>query len=530
MRRRAAILFAGLLIIFTGLGARIYSLSENEIAVNYSESAFSVDVQTVKGTIYDCDMKPLTNEKAYFYAAVKPSENVMTELKNFVDGDEYENAAERLENGNPIVIPIDKYENSASSITAFPVTQRYSENQLACHIIGYIDSQGRGISGIEKAYDEKLSSGMKTVSVRFRTDARGRIMNGCEAEISGNEIPKSGVILTIDKEIQSAVENALDNAEIECGCALVLEVGSGAIKACASRPVFDPNNIAESLSDENSPLINRAFSAYNTGSVFKSVIASAALENGIDDFTFDCTGSVDFSSVTFNCHKKDGHSVLNLEQALMYSCNTFFASLGQLVGSEKIVDMASNFGFGESDYPADGIATASGNLPSANELDSAAAIANISFGQGALTATPLQICAMTATIADGGVYCEPYLVIGEADENGVKTEYRRYSEKKQVISKETADFLCEALRKTVTDGSGKKAGSEMVEVSGKTATAQTGRFDDDGEIFNAWFSGFFPSDSPRYAVTIMIEDGGEGASSAAPVFREIAESIVLIPD
>ncbi|MCQ2474367.1 MAG: penicillin-binding protein 2 [Clostridia bacterium] len=528
MRKRAILLFIFLMILFSGLGARIFSLSKSEIPVRYSESGLSIDVETVRGTVYDCNMKPLTNAGKAYYAAVRPSETAVTELKKFIGVDKIADAAERLKNGKPIVLPVDEYTDSSPSVTVFSVPERYGIRQPACHIIGYLDSQGRGISGIEKAFDEKLFSARETASVRFRTDARGRIMNGCKAEISGCGIPESGVVLTIDRDIQQAVEDALDRAEIECGCAVVVEVGSGAIRACASRPVFDPMNIAASLSDEDSPLINRAFCAYNTGSVFKSVIASAALENGIGDFAFDCMGSVDFSGVTFNCHKKDGHSVLDLEQALMYSCNTFFASLGQLVGSDKIVDMAKKFGFGEAGHPAQGITSASGNLPSADELDSAAAIANISFGQGALTATPLQICSMTATIAAGGVYYEPFLVSGETDGSGNLTEYRRYSERKQVISEETADFLCAALRKTVTDGSGKKAGSEIVEVSGKTATAQTGRFTEDGEIFNAWFSGFFPSDAPEYSVTVMIENGGEGASSAAPVFKDISEAVTCI--
>lgn len=525
MKKRAALILSIISLFFVCLGARIYSLTQRNVAVQYSESAFSIDVCTVRGTVYDCNMKPLTNAENECFASVKPSENAVSELKEFVEGAEYANAVERILNGKPIVLPLDEYRASTSSISTFSVPRRYEKNQLACHIIGYLNSEGRGISGIEKAFDEKLFSVQKTAYVRFRSDARGRIMNGCDAEISGNEAPLGGVVLTIDKDIQRIVEKALHNSGIECGCAIVIEVGSGAIRACASMPTFDPTNIAKSLSDENAPLINRAFSAFSTGSVFKSVIASAALENGIDDFSFNCEGSVDFSGVTFNCHKEEGHGVLKLEDALVYSCNTFFSSLAQRIGSEKIVDIARKFGFGEADNPAYSIFTASGNLPSADELDSAASRANISFGQGALTATPLQICSMTAAIADGGIYSEPYLVIGEIDENGSRTEIRGYSERRQVISKETADFLCMALRKVVTDGSGKKAGSEIVETSGKTATAQTGRFDEEGEIFNAWFSGFFPSDEPRYAVTVMLENGGEGASSAAPVFKEIADNI-----
>ena len=156
-----------------------------------------------------------------------------------------------------------------------------------------------------------------------------------------------------------------------------------------------------------------------------------------------------------------------------------------------------------------------------------AATANLSFGQGELTATPVQICTMMSVIANGGHSIEPYLVEGEVDENGNAVRNGGYSERKQIISSATADILKRMLVTVVKEGSGVRADSEIVCCAGKTATAQTGRIMNGEEIYNAWFAGFFPSDNPKYAVVVLRENGGEGAVSCAPVFREIAEGIAL---
>ncbi len=525
MKKRVAAVLMLSILFFSAMGVRIYSMMTENVNAGYSEASLSVDVETLRGTVYDCNMRPLTNAETVEYIAVKPVQSAFEELKTLLGEEISESVTERLTAGRPVVIPSDGKAVSTNAVKPFTVPKRYGGT--ACHIIGYLGSEGSGVSGIEKAYDDLLSACERRVTARFRADAGGRVMAGAETEISGNEIPKKGMVLTLDKDIQSAAESALDLFGVDRGCAVILEIGTGAIRACASRPAFDPDNIAASLNDENSPLINRAFMAYSVGSVFKSVIAAAAIESGEADFEFDCDGNVEYSSVVFNCHKKDGHGVLNLENGIAYSCNTYFASLGQRVGAEKIVDTAEKFGFGRSIELASGMVTASGNLPKADELDSPAAIANISFGQGALTATPVQICAMTAAIANGGEYIKPYLVEGETDEDGSFTAYRSYSERTQAIERDTADILCGALKKVVEKGSGTRAFSTLVSAAGKTATAQTGKFGADGEIFNAWFSGWFPADEPKYAVTILKEDGGEGAVSCAPVFKYIAETLTV---
>lgn len=530
MKKRAFAILLLLVIMFSATGIRMLSLAKSTNRVSVSSSSKTIDIAALRGTVYDCNLQPLTNSETVLYAAAKPSAYSLGQLSGKIAPEVFGSVTERMREGKPVAVKINSSIIPNEDIKEVKVPERYLSSSLACHIIGYTDSTGQGISGIEKAYDSLLSQVESTVTVRFSSDANGRVMLGENIEIVGNEVPRKGIVLTLDKDIQQITEDALDSSGAVCASAVVIEIETGAIRACVSRPAFDPYNVAESLNNPDSPLINRAFLQFSVGSVFKPVVASAALENGIsENFEYNCTGSVTHNGVTFNCHKKDGHGVMNMENAVANSCNTYFISLAIETGADNIISMAESFGFGKETVLANGIKSVSGYLPDVSELDSKAAISNISFGQGSLLATPLQICNVAATVARGGIYIEPYLVEGETDENGVFTKIKSYSEKKQVMSYENALLIRRFLEKVVTDGSGVRAQSEYVAVAGKTATAQTGKSENGEEIYNAWFMGYFPAENPKYAVAVLKENGGEGAVSCAPVFREIVENMEKIP-
>lgn len=522
LQRRAVTVFLIMTAVFCGLGLRINSLTSRSEQAAVTQSAMTVELDTLYGTIYDCNLEPLTNAESEIYAAAKPTNQALAELKKILLPDVFDSVMERMSNGKPVTVKVDSI-GICTDIRAVAVPKRY-EKTLACHVIGYRNSEG-GVSGIEKAYNSLIERETDTVRVRFSSNAKGRVMIGEDIEVYGNGVPKTGVVLTLDKRIQQITEDALDNSGTVCGAAVVIDIESGAIRACASRPAFNRDNVSESLNDKNSPLINRAFLPFSVGSVFKPVIAAAALENGINEYEYNCTGSVALNGVTFNCHKHDGHGVLDIRQAVAVSCNTFFISLANEIGAENLTATAEKFGFGKEILFADGMKASAGYLPGTDELDSGAAIANFSFGQGSLLATPVQICAMMSAIANGGVYNEPYLIEGETDSDGRETKIKAYAERRQIISYETSEMLKEYLEAVVTEGSGKRASSEYVSVAGKTATAQTGKSENGEEIYNAWFAGYFPADNPKYAVAILKENGGEGAISCAPVFKEIAEKI-----
>lgn len=524
MKKRAAVVILLIIFIFVLSGVRMVSLISEPMQAANSYSAMTVDLTTLRGTVYDCNMSPLTNSGIQLYAAAKPSGYSLDQLKGKVLPEVFDSVMERMAQGKCVAVKIDSHIDENNDIKEISVPARYVSDS-ACHIIGYLNGEGQGISGAEKAFNTLLSERISSVTVRFAANAKGRALMGGEILVEGNEIPKNGVVLTIDKNIQQIVEKALDESGAECAAAVVIDIENGAVRACVSRPAFNQYDVADALNDENSPLINRAFLPFSVGSVFKPIVAAAAIENGIENFEYCCTGSVTLNGVTFNCHKSEGHGTLDMRGAVAYSCNTYFIALANLTGGRNIIETAEKFGFGREIAFADGMKSSAGVLPDADELDSKAAIANISFGQGRLLATPVQICSAFAAIARGGVYVQPYLVEGQADADGNLIRIKNYGERRQIISASTAHLLQRFLKAVVTEGSGSRVQSDYVTAAGKTATAQTGKAENGEEIYNAWFAGWFPADDPQYAVAILKEDGGEGALSCAPVFREIAENV-----
>lgn len=509
--------------MFAGVGARILNVANSTQAAASSGAGLRFDIADLRGTIYDCNLKRLTNADVCFKAIAKPTQKALAALEKELDAATFLAVKEKMLAGEAVCVDVKSDACDGQDITVVAYPKRYSS--FACHIIGYCGYDGRGVSGAEKAFDSLLASYGKNITARIASDANGRVLLGEKIEVSDAFASDGGVVLTVDKEIQKIVEEALDSSGAQRAAAMVIDVETGAIKACVSRPAFNPDDITSALDNPDSPLINRAFLPFSVGSVFKPVVAASALENGISsDFAYNCTGSVTHNGVTFNCHKKDGHGKLDMQGATAVSCNTYFIALALETGAENVIETAADFGFARETALAEGIKSKSGTLP--QTVDSAAATANLSFGQGELTATPLQICAMMAAIANGGYYVEPYLVEGEVDADGNFVKKHNYSERRRIISAETAEQLQSFLETVVEEGSGKRAKSDAVTCAGKTATAQTGKSENSEEIYNAWFAGYFPADEPQYAVVILKENGGEGAISCAPAFKEIAENVV----
>ncbi|RGQ42385.1 hypothetical protein DWY99_04675 [[Clostridium] leptum] len=215
--------------------------------------------------------------------------------------------------------------------------------------------------------------------------------------------------------------------------------------------------MADTLDEKGAPLLNRAFSSYPVGSVFKLVVAAAALEKGVStSLVYDCPGSISVDGMEFKCFNGVGHGKVDLEKAIAYSCNGYFIKLTEQMKPEELLSMAEKLGFGSSVELAPGMSSSAGNLPVKKDLSNPKAKANFSFGQGDLLATPLQIAAMVNTIASGGLYTEPSLVEGLVDENLVLTEQEQPKQAERVISSQTAGFLQKAMRASIEYGTSKR--------------------------------------------------------------------------
>lgn len=406
---------------------------------------------------------------------------------------------------------------------------RYGYLPLAAHITGYINlADNQGVSGIESMYDDVLRGNQPEYAVAL-VDAGQQIIPGLgykRLRLSNHSGP-SNVVLTIDKRIQKDVENILDKHEVK-GAVVVVRPATGEILAMASRPNFNANHLEDYLSQSSSPLLNRAISPYQPGSVFKLVAAAAALETGIvhpEDSFFD-PGYIEVDHLRFNGwdYNKGGRGQLTFTEALAYSSNPIFIEIGLKLGAENLIAYARKLGFGHKTN-LDFNGEAEGYLPPAENLYSGE-LANLTIGQGTLEATPLQIVSLVATIANDGIKVNPYIVSKLTNADGVVMKNYYASSGVRVLTKKTSRQIQDMMAAVTRYGTGQAAFVEGIGSAGKTGTAETGRTNTLGQSINhAWFAGYAPIKNPQYAIVIFVEEGMSGGDIAAPIFSEIVEAI-----
>lgn len=493
------------------------------------QSRYTLTAVSERGMIYDRAMRPLVGEEEQESYVVFPAPGNIQPVLQSLSESRRESVLTLLQRGTPFVLSDTLLPEGLPGVYTFSCHQRYGEDQLAPHLIGYLNNEGQGVTGLEKSFDELLESTGRTVQLVCSLDGLQRPISGAEPEIREEGSGEGGVVLTLDKEVQAVIEE-VGGALLKKGAIVVMDSYSGEIHGLASFPDYDPHHLSVSLADsENTPMINRALLPYSVGSTFKVVTAAAALEAGADMTELvDCVGYVDVSGQIFRCHRRSGHGELDMLDAMKESCNPYFIHLGLEVGGQKLLETAKRFGFGQKLPLADGIAAAAGSLPSEGTLQSPAAVANLSFGQGELGASPLQVARMMAAVVNGGYLVMPKLVIGETLDGSVVNRGAAPL-KKRILEADIAAQLQAFLIHCVMVSDGQNALPQTTTAGGKTATAQTGRFDEEGnELEHGWFAGFFPAVNPSYVVVVLSEDSGFGNDTAAPVFSQIADRILAL--
>lgn len=529
MMKRAALVYGLCTVLLMAMVLRLFWVGQGEIAAYASlqQSSYTLTVGQVRGTIYDCRFEPLVGREKQTVSAVVPSAETLSVLEE-MEEEERLDLLQRMESGKPFL-----YHgrlDAAPGISLFQLPVRYDEQGTAVHVIGYLDGAGKqGVAGIEAAYDQTLRDYGGEYQVSCRVDAAGHALAG---EITVYEQGKNGiggVVLSLDRRIQQAAEQALRSSGTEAGAVVVMDIWSGELKAMASLPDYDQNDVAAALKAQNAPLLNRALCAYSVGSTFKLAVAAAALEQGVPEETeYDCPGYVSVDGHVFHCHNLAGHGRVNMSEAMEHSCNVYFIKLAQEIGGQALWQMARQLGFGSGVRLAPGIYGAGGTLATPEEL-SGGELANFAFGQGRLTATPLQLAVMVSAIANGGQRLTPRLVLGVTDDGTTLARPCSAYAVDRAMSSQTAQKLCEMMVRVVEEGSGSQAQPRTGGAGGKTASAQTGTSGVGGsEIVHAWFSGFYPVRSPRWAIVVLCEGGESGGDVAAPVFQQIADAIAAL--
>jgi len=394
-----------------------------------------------------------------------------------------------------------------------------------------------GKSGIEKVYDLQLKG--KDGYIKRIVDATNQVT----AEIidsGGQPIPGNNLILTIDKTIQSISERALGD---KIGAVVVSKPNTGEILAIVSYPRFNPNLFVsqekkdffkELALDKRKPFLNRAIQAqYPAGSIFKLVDAMAILDTDVIpvDKEFMCGGGYRLGNRFFSCWRN--HGIVNLRKAIVESCDSYFYQVSLILGSEMISKYAERFGFGRR-LGIDLIGELSGVVPcpqwkikNKEEMWYDGDTLNLAIGQGYLLVTPLQINALTNIIVNKGILYKPYVVkeIRSAKNGEILFKRDREVLIDAKIDKSKFDFIIDAMRGVVAEGTAKWGGAVLsTQMAGKTSSAEVV-----GEETHAWFTAFAPynAEDPEdvVSVTVIVEHGGAGSVSAAPIVSQIVESI-----
>jgi cell division protein FtsI/penicillin-binding protein 2 len=399
----------------------------------------------------------------------------------------------------------------------------YPNAEILCHVLGFIDHSGRGIDGIEKACDRELRG-----EDGFRMIEHDR--KGVEIVVyRGQEQPPrdgSDIRLSIDMGLQAIVENELEGACRElhpAGAAAILaDPETGEILAMSCRPNFDPNKFNEAKPEG---MRNRIITdMYEPGSVFKIVVASAALNEGIvsDKTRIYCeNGLFHYGGKTIKDHHKA--SDLGLAEILQFSSNIGSAKMALMMKDQLYYDYVRSFGFGEkTGLPLQGEISGMVNPPSRWDMLTKTRMA---FGQS-VAVTPIQMLMAMSAVANGGKLVKPRIILNKGEGSVTVPQ----AEPRQVVKPETAKFIATALERVVSqEGTAPLAKIEGFHVAGKTGTAQKisprGGYLDGR--YTVSFAGFFPAQHPRLVGLVIVDDAKIGSQAnyggliAAPVFSKI---------
>ena len=576
--RRTFILFLLKMSLFSAVGWRLYNIQIlNSSKYKTMSKKNQIDLEIifpVRGKIYDRNKILIaTNDKVYDLYLIpentKSINNTLNNLSKFIDIN-FEKRRKVIELSKKIkkFEKIKIFENISWSTLEKIETNKYIlegifivEDYLRVypykdnfsHLLGYISKPNQkelslpfvskmpnldiGKEGLEKSFNPILvgKAGQREIEV----NSNGRIIR----EISKVDSTKGKeVFLSVDSRIQQYAINLLKSHK--AGSINVLNIKNGEILCMASTPTYDPNKIIKKpnieywesiLQNSLSPLTNRSIQGlYAPGSTFKMIVAIAALKYGIvnTQTSHFCNGKIEFGNRLYHCWKTNGHGKMNVTNAIKQSCDVYFYEISKKLGINKIAEVAKDFGLGQS-FDISMPNQKKGIVPNKkwkkNKLGEswyAGETLISAIGQGFVLTNPLQLAVMTAIIASNGKIIEPSIIIN--DDIKFKTNEKYLNEIK---------IIKEAMFKVVNENKGTayKSRLENIKFAGKTGTSQVRRIsisERESEDFrekeqewknrdHALFVGYMPYDDPKFAISVIIEHGGSGASTAAPIAKQV---------
>ena len=624
MDRRMFIIGAAKIIIFTGIIARLFSLqiTENKKYLTLSDKNRLREwrLPPVRGEFLDYFDNVIAGNIKVYQLHVIPEEvenfrYLIVRLKEILNLDNYEfkkiiKQKNKQKSWETLIISKNLTWKQFTKVNYFlydlvgakpvlSVSRNYPFNENYTHVLGYVSEASEkdilnneniknkyvpglkvGKTGLEKTFENELigTNGIQ----RYEVNAYGKRISQLDHTdgLNGKTIK-----LTIDTEIQKLCSELLMNV---AGSISVMDIYTGEIVAMQSSPSFDPNLFLFGINQDDwqlirnnplKPLVNKTLSGlYSPGSTFKPMVALSALENGVIDenFKVNCKGKIEMYGQTYHCWKKRGHGYVNLKNAMKQSCDTYFYEIARRLGVDRLKETSVKFGLGEKVLKETFSNEKKGLIPDTkwkkNNLGKGWVIGETlitGIGQGYTQTTPLQLCQMTAQLANGGFKIHPKII---ADENSKTAEQIKslMSKKHKSLKnknnslKEASELLGfldkkeyeplftnpkninlvrEAMFASTNELRGTSYSSRIedpkYQFAGKTGTSQVRRITKEAreldlktseipynERDHALYIAFGPYKNPRYALSIVIEHGGSGSSTAAPIAKKLFKLIV----
>lgn len=451
-------------------------------------------------------------------------------------------------------------ESGVSAIHLAEDTKRYYPyGSLAAQVLGFCGDENSGLNGIEAMYEEELKG--VTGRIVAAKNARGTAMPFQYEEYYDAQNGQN-VVLTIDATIQQILEKHLGTAVIDSGArnrgaGIVMDITTGEILALSTMGGFDLNNpfeitdanalkrIEQAPEEERKQTRSNELNAmwrskiisdsYEPGSTFKILTIAMGVEEGVVNAssTFSCPGAMKVGDRIIHCWKRTGHGTVTLSGALENSCNCALMQIVAKIGNAKFFDYVTAFGLREKtgvDLPGE----ASGfffNEKDFKNPNNKVSLAVASFGQ-TFKVTPIQMITAVSAVVNGGKLLKPHIVKEIVDKDGIAVETFEPEVIRQIVSKETSEFICSSMESVVAGGTGRNASVKGYRIGGKTGTSEKIDIKKEGEEerYVASFLGVAPMESPRYAILIIVDEPSgayvEGSQVAAPVAGKVYSEIL----
>ena len=593
IHRRLFIISAAKVLVLFGLTARLFTLQVKEknkyLTLSDKNRIREWKLPPIRGEIFDYFGNTLAGNTEVYQLHMVPEQvsdfkYTAIRIKNILNLSDKEflsiyKKKEKLKPWDTIIISENLSWEQLSKINTYlyelegvepvlTISRNYPFKDSLTHILGYVSQANKDDLNSNKIINDKYVPGLKIGKTglektlenqligendiqRFEVNAYGKKINKIEHKVGAKG---QDINLTIDIEVQKLCNQLLEE---RAGSISVMDIFSGEIIAMQSSPSYDPNLFLFGINTEDwqliknnplKPLINKTISGrYSPGSTIKPIVALSALENNVVDpnFTVKCSGKIEMYGQVYHCWKDKGHGFVSLNNAMKQSCDTYFYEIARRLGVDKLSETAKKFGLGTKVLGDFFENEKSGLVPDTkwkkNNLGKSWYLGETmitGIGQGYIQTTPMQLCLMTAQIANGGYKINPKIILDNDSKTTSNNQFKPLFKNSRNIK-----IIQEAMFSSTNEVFGTSYKSRIddpkYQFAGKTGTAQVKKITEAERELDletsqipyeqrdhALYVAFGPYKNPRYAVSIIIEHGGSGSSTAAPIAKKLFKLLI----